>query len=255
MRNLSIRITKFFIGSLVFCGMALFFLYNNNLGNRFQTKLTNTMNQFAIGSGFVIKNLYLQGENNSSLDEKLINKLLEVADIDVNQSIFKHSPQEIKKNLSKLPWVKNIVVDRTLPNNLYITFEERKPIAIKQFNRKLSLIDEEGIEYNPEEIELFMNYPIIVSEDAEVYAKTLIDILSTEKKIFEKINSIVHVGHRRWNIILKNNTIIKLPEYNMEQKWNMLVKMVNNNDLKLEDYKVIDLKINKRMFLERFETN
>jgi cell division protein FtsQ len=248
------NLLKYIILIILISCSAIFLLYNNKIKESVQLWTNNKINEISFMSGFVVKDLYIQGSESFEIDEEAVTKIVKSAKIKINQSIFKHSPNEIKENIEKLPWVKNVVVDRNLPNSIYITVSERRPIAIKQYKKKLSLVDEDGNEYNTDDYSPYLHYPIIVSQDAETHAKFLVQSLSSNKNLFSLISSIVYVSGRRWDVILKNNTVIKLPEQGMEKRWLALSNMVSNKEINLAEYKSIDLRVPKRMFLEKIKT-
>ena len=54
------------------------------------------------------------------------------------------SPRRAKEQLESLPWVRTAVVERRLPDTLYIRLVERKPLALWQHGGKIELIEFHG---------------------------------------------------------------------------------------------------------------
>ena len=62
----------------------------------------------------------------------------------------------------------------------------------------------------------FEGLPHFVGEGANVYAASLIKILSQKPALFRNIQYIMRLGNRRWNFILKNGITVKMPEDNFQ---------------------------------------
>jgi cell division protein FtsQ len=58
--------------------------------------------------------------------------------------ILAMSPRRAKEQLETLPWVRSAVVERRLPDTVYVRLVERKPLALWQHSGKLELIDHDG---------------------------------------------------------------------------------------------------------------
>ena len=75
--------------------------------------------------------------------------------------------------------------------------------------------------------------------------------MSIYYEISSKVFKIERIGNRRWNLILKNNIVVKLPEENENifNAWNNLNKIINIHglDIGLEE---IDLRIKDRIYLK-----
>ena len=68
-----------------------------------------------IQSDLITKNIYIDGCN--ILLEK---DILAMLNMKIGENILSSSPWELKERIEKNPWVKSAVVDRQLPNDLYI---------------------------------------------------------------------------------------------------------------------------------------
>ena len=234
-------IILFFIAILA---MTAIYLYS------YRSKIENYFSQnfikIARASGFIIKDIYIDGCVNLVPQTLLLDLAIKPGDV-----IVKMSSWEIKEKLEKHEWIRSAVVDRKLPNNLYIGIRERKPIAIKQFNRKLQLIDEDGQVFNSSEIGKFVKLPMFVGEDVEDYVLWMIKILKSDPELYGKIDSVSRIGNRRWDVILVNKTIIKLPEVNIEQAWEKFSKMNKNREIDIDSIKIVDLRVERKIFLEK----
>ena len=79
----------------------------------------------------------------------------------------------------------------------------------------------------------------------------MFNLLSIHNNISNNLVKIIRVGDRRWNLILKNGLIIKLPEEDKDffKIWKELEHIItiyqNNSDLE-----TIDLRIKNKLYLK-----
>ena len=229
---------------LVFLGSAVYFFSNYlKSGSDF---LNKRRSEYSIRMGFVLEEVYIEGCNMITPSD-----VMRSANIKNGDSIFIKSPWTIKKDIEKLPWVRGVLVDRQLPNKLYVGIRERKPIAIKQYNKKLQLIDEDGQVFSVEQISGFSNLPIFVGMDVEDHVLFVMSYIKRDQAIFDKIDSVQRVGDRRWDVVFKDKFTIKLPEVGEEQAWERFINMYNRKDVDFTMVKTIDLRVEKKVFIEK----
>ena len=142
-------------------------------------------------------------------------------------------------------------MDRQLPNKLYIGVVEREPIAIKQFNKKLQLIDEDGQVFSCDDISSFSTLPIFVGEDVEDHVLFVMNYLKKDELIYKNIYSVQRIGNRRWDVVLQEKTIIKLPEVGEEKAWEKFIRMYNEKESGFSTVKTVDLRVDKKIFIEK----
>lgn len=197
--------------------------------------------------GFVVKDVMVEGQKYTS--EEKISKALKIKP---NSPIFALSLKELKTKLEAIEWIKYASVERELPNKIHIAIIERTPIALGQKDKKLYLIDDEGVIINQSDIKSHLHLPIIIGEGAEINANSLIKMLRVEPDLFNHISSIIRVSERRWNVRLDNKIEIKMPEENFEQAWQTVIKLYRKNELLNKDLKVLDLRIENKIFVEKY---
>ncbi len=163
-----------------------------------------------------------------------------------SDSLIKLLAQNIKKNQE---WVDKINISRTLPNHLNIVIVEYNPFAIWQDGAKKYVIDREGNKVSIDDDEEFQYLIILSGRDANLNVKSLFNILTTNPEISADIYSATWVGNRRWNIRFSNGILAKLPSSNLDEAWQNLIRIYNTKGA-LKDLEVIDLRIDKKTYLE-----
>lgn len=212
-------------------------------------KTTHAINTQIIGfyqrTGLTLKDVYLEGQHYTP-DEDIIN----VINVEIGMPMSRINIHQIKENLEKLPWIKYAVVERLLPSTLSIRMIERKPIALWQYNNQVFLIDNQGAIIPDQDLAPFSQLVILVGEDAPSHVEELLTMLEYNPDVSMMISSAIRVGQRRWNIRLRNGIEIKLPEYGGMNAWKQLVDMHQTNDVLNSPNKVIDLRVDKKIFVK-----
>ncbi|GDX35765.1 cell division protein FtsQ [Alphaproteobacteria bacterium] len=168
------------------------------------------------------------------------------------QPLIQNLIDEIKVNL---PWVNHITISRNMPNILNIFITEYEPFAIWNSDDRKYIIDKDG---NPVPLdnqanqEEFKDMIILSGRGANNHAKALFNILAISPALSDKIYSATWVGDRRWNIRFDNGLLVKMPEEEIYDAWQQLIKI--NSKGQVDEYKVIDLRIAGKIYIEYNDT-
>jgi cell division protein FtsQ len=168
--------------------------------------------------------------------------------IEPNTSIFLVSITDIKNQLEQLDCIDNLTIKRQYPDTIKIIVKEKQPIAIWQNEQKFLYITEDGSTMTIRKIEDVDKFIIITGKNAPTNTPDLINFLDINDEIKKSITSAIWVGDRRWNIKINEDTVIMLPENNPEIAWNKYVQFSNQADFKEKNYKLIDLRIDNRIY-------
>ncbi len=242
----------YYISLLIFIASIPYFVSQNktqitHLKNRLFTKYvefvggeTNDYNKVTI-----VGNEYTNYNDISKIIRNEVNKA------STNQNnYFDSSIKIIKDEIQKLPWVKNVIISRNLPNDLVVKIEEHKPFAIWQDQQKKYVINKDGqkiIEIG--DIEEFPDLLILSGKQANINTQSLFNMLVTDIDVGNNIYSATWVGLRRWDIRFNNNVLVKFPESNLDRAWKRLVEIYNMPGSMI-DLKIIDLRVENKIYLE-----
>lgn len=194
--------------------------------------------------GFAIDNVYLKGR-----DETTRRQILAALKVKRGQPILAFDPYRAKERLEALPWVQSASVIRHLPDTIRVRLTERRAMALWQQNSKLMLVDRQGVVIQRHDLNRFAHLPIIIGKDAPAHAEVMIDILKTAPEIYARVEAIVRVGQRRWNLRLDNGIDIRFPETGVRSALNRLVKANRRQQLLARDVTVIDLRFPDRLVI------
>lgn len=183
------------------------------------------------------------------------NVLNSAINVKLQEGIFQYDLDEIKEKLQQIEWIKDAVVYRMLPDKIYIHLIERQPIAIWQMKKKNYLLDDSGVAIYTTTLEGYEHLPIFSGEGAPEKVSEIIQYIHSHKLIKENIVSIVRVRNRRWDLVLKNNIIVKLPEFDpssktFEKSFKVLLYFLRNQEIKMDHIKTMDLRIPNKYYIE-----
>ena len=147
-----------------------------------------------------------------------------------------------KARLESLPWIKSAMVERRLPDTLHVRVEERRPFALWQLGKRLSVIDRDGVVIVRDDVARFADRPLVVGEGAGSRAAEIVDLLASEREMRAQVDAAVLVSGRRWNLRLKGGIEVRLPEEGVAEAWRRLARMVREEALLTRAVTIIDLR-------------
>lgn len=187
---------------------------------------------------FELKEIKIEGNERISQEQ-----LLKESEIRIHNNIFAVNLNEVKKNIEKNPWIWEATVQRILPSIIKITIEEEKVRAVFIKNLKTYFINHRGdIIEEVDDYNIARNYIYLIGENANSSYSTILDYLYNSDKIYSNIEGLIKINDRRWDIKLKNNITLKLPEANLFESLAIFDNILQKNNL-LAHPCVIDLRI------------
>jgi cell division protein FtsQ len=127
------------------------------------------------------------------------------------------SLKEARARVESLGWVRAAAVTRLMPDTIVVSIREREPAAVWQVDYDLHLIDASGAIIRAVGDYEYSNLPLIVGSGAADAAAGLLQALHRHEELTRRTYALVRVGDRRWNLRLRNEMEIKLPETGFEK--------------------------------------
>jgi len=154
-----------------------------------------------------------------------------------------------KKNLSTLVASNNLVekffIFKRYPSTLNINIDKTNSLARISKNGKIYDLGSNGklIENKHSNNQL----PFIFGNPEIIEFFNIKKIIDESQISFEEIESLYFFLSKRWDLKLRNNIIIKLPNDNIKEGLILVSKFLHNNEFK--DIKIIDARINNQIIL------
>jgi cell division protein FtsQ len=117
-----------------------------------------------------------------------------------------------RARLLRFGWIRDAQVSRRLPDTLVVHVIERRPAAIWQNNRQLTLIDSDGVVLEPVRLEAMPDLPLLIGPAANRHVAALGALLDTAPRLRPQIAGATWVGQRRWDIRFQSGETLTLPE-------------------------------------------
>tara|TARA_B100001057_G_scaffold391093_1_gene399225 strand:- start:192 stop:863 length:672 start_codon:yes stop_codon:yes gene_type:complete len=187
-----------------------------------------------------IKNIKISG-----LDEnENLNLLENILNLDL-ENIFLLNGNEISKIIRSNSLVENYEIFKKYPNTIDIKIEKTKFLAKINSNGKTSLIGSNGklsdINFSDKELPFIFGKPKI-NEFIEFK-----NIIQQSKFSLNEIKNLYFFPSKRWDLELKNNTILKLSKDHTRLSLDQAFELLNDNNF--NDIKVIDARIKNQIIL------
>ena len=163
-----------------------------------------------------------------------------------NKSLINVNDKKISSFLIESQWVKNFKINKNYPNKIILQINEFKPIAVFKKKKKLYFINS-NFEITNKIVEKPNNLIIIQISglyEKEIFKKKFSEIMKF--KIYNNIKSINILNLNRLDIYLKNNTNIKLGDYDINLQMITLTKVMK----KYKNLSSIDLRNKGRVIIK-----
>lgn len=204
---------------------------------------------FSADSGLRLEKIVIKGRVNTEEAD-----IIEAIDVDWYSPIIALDLEEIHNSVSALGWVRGVEIKRQMPSRLIITLEERHALALYQDQKGHHVIDRDGEIIHGVKAEGFTHLPVIKGDQAPQNAHAIIELLKTETTLFNDVWSLTYQSNRRWDVYLRNNIRIQLPEKDTQLAWSKLAEMDREHQLTKRDVMNIDLRIPNKLVIRRNQT-
>jgi len=190
---------------------------------------------------FPIKEIII--ENTLAVD---LIKLKSDVDFLKNTSLFFLKKKKVVDIANQHEFISGIQLKKIYPNTIKILVFEKIPIATEIIEKKKYYITKDDEKVNYIKIKTYEDLPVIFGHHKN-FSFFFKDLEKSNFKIKE-IKAFYYFDIGRWDIVLKNEKTIKLPETNYQ---NILLK-VNSilDDVNFSKYKIFDYRIKDQLILQ-----
>lgn len=178
-------------------------------GHRAQALAQNTQQAVAgqtAGLGFKLRRVHVQGA--SSMAEGAI---LAATGLQLGQPILDIDLDAVRKSVQAVGWVQEAQVVRLLPDTLVVAVHQRQTMAVWQNHGRTLVIDAAGNPIPEADPGRFPQLPLIVGDGANEGAARILQAVNSRPRLVERLEAIVRVDGRRWDLRLKDGGLVQLP--------------------------------------------
>jgi cell division protein FtsQ len=156
-------------------------------------------------------------------------------------SIFGVDPQQARANLRRLDWVADAEIARHYPDTVYVRIVEKAPFALWQSSGGLYAVDRNGRPITQVNAAEFRRLPFFFG-DAPQGASDLVTAIHAHRAVAARIRAMQRIDSRRWNLILDDGVVVKLPEDNWPREVGALERLIVDRGVLERDIAEIDLR-------------
>ena len=196
--------------------------------------------------GFKVKEILVIGRSETRQKD-----LLNAVGLARGAPILAFDLQAAQKRIEALPWIKKATVERMLPDTVLLNVEEREPLVLWQHKGAFALIGADGEIILRKGLERFSDLLVVVGPDAPEHASKLLEALATEPELMRLVKAAVRIGGRRWNLRLKGDIDVRLPEDNAAAAWTRLAEYEKTHRVLERDVQILDLRLPDRLIVRK----
>jgi cell division protein FtsQ len=200
-------------------------------------------------AGFGISEIHITGNRRTPY-----NQVLEVLGMQPGQSIFSADLWSAQGKLRHLDWIASAEIHRRYPDAIFVTLVEKRPFALWQMppdakgQTPIAVVERSGAVITTREVEKFRRLPKLLGAGAPGAAADLVDAVQAHRAVAARLAAYSRVSMRRWNLILDDGVVVKLPEANWGKELDALEHLIIDSGILERDVVEIDLRSSTHYF-------
>ena len=222
-------------GALVVAGGAALFT-----GGRLQM-LETAMGQDAAAAlghvGFRLTSLKINGASAIAAAD-----IAQAAGLSRDQPTLAIDLAALREKVIRVGWVQEATVTRMLPGTVVINVKARTPVAVWQSGGIMRVVDATGLVIPEASPSRFPDLPLLVGPGANNADTSVMALVKTRPRLASRLEALVRVDERRWDLRLKDGAIIQLPAVGEEEALIQLDKLDASQHLLDLGFTRIDLR-------------
>jgi cell division protein FtsQ len=163
-------------------------------------------------AGFRLRAVHVQGAS-----EMATHDILRAAGVYKDAPLLGMDLEALRARVEQVGWVEEARVVRLLPDTLMISVKERRQLAVWQHGGRSVVIDDKGRQIPEADPARFATLPLVVGAGGDRHAGEILPILAQRPKLMARMEALVRVDDRRWDLRLKDGSLIQLPAVDEEQ--------------------------------------
>lgn len=235
-RALNPRRPAFLVGLTVVLLIAMAALYIGGYFHRASAAVGHGGSTVVADAGLQISTIQLTGNRYASPGD-----ISAELGFGPGQSIFAADPQQARANLRKLDWIQDAQVSIRYPDTVLVHVVEREPFALWQSDRGLYAVDRKGHAIARVEASPFKRLPLFFGGEPDG-ASDLVRAIHSHRAVAARVKAMQRVSGRRWNLILDDGVLVKLPEDSWQTELAALERLIVEDGVLERDISEIDLR-------------
>ena len=178
---------------------------------RIGASITHGVDAVTVGMGFSLKRVHIAGASGEA--EPAVRRALGLR---AGQPLVGLDLDAVRERVQAVGWVKEARVVRLLPDTLIVEVVEHDRLAVWQSAGRAQVIDGQGQVIPGAEAGRYPGLPLVVGKGADQAAAEVLPLLAQRPRLMGRVDALVRVDERRWDLRLKDGSLIQLPAIDQE---------------------------------------
>jgi len=178
---------------------------------RIGASVSHGLDNLTAGMGLTLKRVHITGASPEA--EPAIQRALGLYS---GQPITSLDLDDIRTRVQGVGWVKEARVVRLLPDTLIVEIKEHDRLAVWQDAGQIKVIDAQGQVIQGADARRYPTLPLVVGKGADLAAGEVLPLLAQRPRLMSRVDALVRVDERRWDLRLKDGSLIQLPAVEQE---------------------------------------
>ena len=193
-------------------------------------------------SGFALATVNVTGNSQTSEID-----ILGAIGLNGHTSLIGFDAEAARERIAALPWIQSVTVRKVYPATIDVMIEERRPFAIWQHGRELTIVDRHGQAIAPYPGVGLRSLPLVVGYGAAEQAADFVDRIAAYPQVASHVVGYMRVADRRWDLRLDSGVTVLLPEQGEADALSELSDLDREQGILTRDVETIDLRLPDRI--------
>jgi len=216
-------------------------LYGSFLGGQ----LPGFVQAVTARTGFAMNQVQVAGNRETSEID-----IIQTVGLDGWTSLVGFDASAARERVAALPWVESAAVQKIYPGTLEVRLVEKKPFAIWQHGGEFNIVEKDGTPIAPLVSGRHRNLPVVIGQGAATRGAAFVAQVAQHPALASQVAAYSLVAERRWNLMLNNGVVIKLPERDVDVALAEIAAMDQAEQLLGRDIVAVDMRLADRIFVQ-----
>jgi cell division protein FtsQ len=163
------------------------------------------------GMGLKLQKVSIEGES-----PEATLAIQQAVQLSAGQAITSIDLDALRDRVQAVGWVKEARIVRLLPDTLVIQVVEHDRLAVWQSAGQTAVIDTQGQVITGADPGRYASLPLVVGRGADEAAGEIVPLIAQRPRLMSRMDALVRVDGRRWDLRLKDGSVILLPAQDPE---------------------------------------
>jgi len=173
---------------------------------RISNSVSNRFDSVTSGMGLKVRQVHVTGASPEARAA-----IQQAVGVRADQPIVSLDLNAVRDRVQAVGWVKEARVVRLLPDTLIVDVKEHDRLAVWQTGGHAYVIDSRGQVIQGADAGRYPKLPLVVGKGADQTASEILPLLAQRPRLMARIEALVRVDERRWDLRLKDGSLIQLP--------------------------------------------